>query len=87
MECDKMSLVLEGEFQAPSLVEKNELAIEEESSLREKQVEKKHSEIIIENVLDGIEDFNFPTDSLTFGMEEDRQVSFIERPSIATSQV
>ena len=30
MECDKMSLILEGEFQVPSLVENNELAIEEE---------------------------------------------------------
>ena len=46
MECDKMPLVLEGEFQAPSLVEQYELAIDEESSLKEKQVEKKHPELI-----------------------------------------
>ena len=87
MECDKMPLVLEGEFQVPSLVEKNEFAIEEESSLKVMQVEKKHLEHIIENVLVGVKDFNFPIDPLTFGMEEDRQVSFIEKSSIATSQV
>ena len=34
-----------------------------------------------------VEDFYFPIDSLNFGMEEDWQVSVIERPSIATSQV
>ena len=36
-----MPLVLEGEFQVPSFVEKNELAIDEEPSLKEKQFEKK----------------------------------------------
>ena len=87
MECDKMPLVLEGEFQVLPFVEKNELAIGKEPSLKEKQVEKKHPELIIENVLVGVEDFNFPLDSLTFVMEEDRQVSFIEKPSIATSQM
>ena len=87
MECDKMPLVLEGEFQVLPFVEKNELAIGKEPSLKEKQVEKKHPELIIENVLVGVEDFNFPMDSLTFVMEEDRQVSFIEKPSIATSQM
>ena len=55
MECEKIPLVLKGEFQVPSLVENNELAIEEESSLKEKQVENKHMELIIENVLVGIE--------------------------------
>ena len=33
------------------------------------------------------EDFYFPIESLTFGLEEDQQVSFIERPSIDKSQV
>ena len=50
MECDKMPLVLEGKLQVPTLVEKNELAIDEEPSLKEKQVEKKHLELIVENV-------------------------------------
>ena len=70
----------------PSLVEKNELAINEELLLKEKQVVKKHSEFIVENVLGEVEDFHFPISSLTFGMEENRQVSNVERPSIATSQ-
>ena len=65
-----MPMILEGEFQVPSLVEKNELSITEEPSLKYMQVEKEHSELIIENVLVGVEDFNFPIDSLTIGMEE-----------------
>ena len=82
-----MSLVLEGVLQDPLFVEKNELPIDEEPSLKEKQVEKQHPEPIMENVLVGVEDFYFPIESLTFGMEEDQQVSFIERPPIAKSQV
>ena len=42
MECDKIPLVFEGELQEPTLVEKNELAIDEEQLLEEKQVEKQH---------------------------------------------
>ena len=38
----------------------------------------------MENVLIGVEN---PIESLTFGMEKDQQVSFIERPSITKSQV
>ena len=71
MKYDKMSLILEGELQDLSLVEKNELAIDEELLLKEKQCEKEHPELIIENVLVGVEDFHFPIDYLTFGMEED----------------
>ena len=71
MECDKMPLVLEGELQNPTFVEKNELAIDEERLLEEKQVEKQHPELIMENVLVGLEDFYFPIDYLNFGMEED----------------
>ena len=70
-------------MQEPTLVEKNELAIDEVTSLKEKQVEKQHPEFIMENVSVGVEDFYFPIESLTFGMEEDQQVSFIKRPSIA----
>ena len=68
MKYDKMSLILGGELQVLSLVEKNDLAIAEESSLKEKQVKKRHSELIIENVLVGVEDFHFHINSLTFGM-------------------
>ena len=55
--------------------------------MKEKRVEKKHLELIIENILVGVEDFYFPIESLTFGMEKDRQVSFVEKPSVATSQM
>ena len=41
----------------------------------------------IENVLVEVEDFNFPIESLTFVMEEAQEVSFVEKPSVATSQV
>ena len=71
----------------PTLVEKTELVIDEKSSLKKKQVEKEHPELIVENVLVRVEHFHFPIDSFTFGMEEDRQVSFVERPSIATSRM
>ena len=74
-------------MQDSTLVEKNELAIDEELLLKEKQVEKKYMELIVENVLVEVEDFHFPINSLTFGMEENRQVSNVERPSISTSQV
>ena len=55
--------------------------------MKEKQVEKKHPELIVENVLVKVEDFKFPINSLTFGMGENRQVSNLERTSFATSQV
>ena len=60
MECDKMPLVLEGELQTSKLVEKNELAIDKESLLGEKQVEKQHLKLIMKNVLVGVEDLYFP---------------------------
>ena len=72
MKCDKMPLVIERELQEPTLVEKNELAIDKEPSLKEKQVEKQHPELIMENVLVGVEDFYFPIEYLTFGMEGDQ---------------
>ena len=71
LECDKVPLILEGEFQVPSLVENIALTSEEELILKDMQVEKKHPELLVENVLVGVEDFIFPIDSLTFGMEED----------------
>ena len=50
-------------------------------------VEEEHLGITIENVLFGIDKFNFPIDFMTLGMEEDRKVSSIGGPSISTSQV
>ena len=81
-----MSSILKGELQDLTLVEKNKLVSEEEPSLKEKQVEMEHPGLIVENVLVGVEDFYFPIESLTFGMEDDQQVSFVERPSYSTSQ-
>ena len=69
LDCDEVPLILEGEFQVPPLVKNNVLTSEEELVLKEMQVEKKHPELLDENVLVGVEDFNFPIDSLTFGME------------------
>ena len=83
MECHKMPLVLEGELQNLTFFEKKELAINKEPSLKEKQVQNQHPKLIMKNVLVGVEDFYFPIESLTFGMKENQQVSFIERPSIA----
>ena len=40
MKYDKMFLILEGELQVLSLIEKNDLAIVKVPSLKEKQVEK-----------------------------------------------
>ena len=74
-----MFLILEEELQDPTLVEKNELAIDEELLLKEKQVEKEHPELIVENVLVGVEDFHFPIDYLTFAI--------VEKPSFTTSQM
>ena len=87
MECDQMPLVFEGQLQDPTLVEKNKLAIDEEWSLKDKQVEKKHPKLIVENVLGGVEDFHFPIYYLAFGMEKHKQVSFVEKPSFSTSQM
>ena len=77
MECNKITLVLEEELQKSTLVEKNEFAFDEELLLKEKQVEKQHLELIMENVLVGVEDFSFPINSLIFSMEEDQQVSCV----------
>ena len=82
MKYEKMSLILEGELHDSTLVEKNELAIDEEQSLKEKQVEKQHPKLIMENALVEVEDFHFPVNSLTFGMEDNQQVSNVERLSI-----
>ena len=78
-----MPLSFKEEIQDPTLVEekKNELANEDE-----KQVEEQHPLKTIENVLVGIDKFNFPIDFVTFGIEEDLEVSSIGTPSNATSQ-
>ena len=87
-ECNFVPLSFKEEIQDPTLVEekKNELVNEEELLVEERQSEEQHSRITIENVLVGIDKFNFPIDFVTLGMEDDQQISYIGRPSITTSQ-
>ena len=66
MEYDKLSLILEKEFQVPSLAKNDELAIEVEPMLKTMQVKDQHPWMKIENVLVGVEDFNFPIDFFYF---------------------
>ena len=54
--------------------------------MEKRQVEEQHPWTTIENVLVGIDKFNFPIDFVTLGMEEDQQALLIGRPSNATSQ-
>ena len=82
---DTIPLMLEQEFQVPSLDMKNELAKDEKLPWEERQVEEQHLWITIDDVLVGIDKFNFPVDFLTFGMEVNQQV--FERPFIAKIQV
>ena len=65
---------------------KNELANEEEQLVEKRQVEGHHLPTTIENVLVGIDKFNFPIHIVTLGMEEDQQVSSIGTTSNATSR-
>ena len=75
-------------IQEPTLVEekKNELANKEEQLVENRQVKEHHPRTTIENVLVGVNKFNFPIDFVTLGMEKDQQVSSIGTPSNATSQ-
>ena len=87
-ECNFVPLSFEEKIQDLTLVEekKNELANDEELLVEERQVEEQHPRKTIENVLVGIDKFNFPIDFVTVGMEEDQQASYIGIPSHATSQ-
>ena len=72
IECEKMPLVLKGKLQDPPMVEKNDLAIEEESSLKEKEVEKIHPELIVENVLVEVIDLSVVQVFLLYGPRGDQ---------------
>ena len=54
--------------------------------MEKRQVEEHLMRTTIENVLVGIDKFNFPIDFVTLGMEEDQQGSSIGIPSNAISQ-
>ena len=72
-ECNFVPLSFKEEIQEPTLVEekKNELPNEIELLVEKRQVEEHHPQTIIENVLVGIDKFNFPINFVTLGMEED----------------
>ena len=44
--------------------------------MENRKAEEHHPLIRMENVLIGIDRFSFPTDRVTMGMEEEKQVSF-----------
>ena len=54
--------------------------------MEKRQVEEHHPQTTIDNVLVGIDKFNFPIDLVTLGMEEDQQASSIVISSNATSE-
>ena len=72
-ECNFVPRSFKEEIQEQTLVKekKNELTNEEELLVENRQVEEHHLQITIENVLIGNDKFNFPTDFMTLGMEED----------------
>ena len=65
---------------------KNELANEKELLVEKRQVEEQHPRKTIENVLVGIDKFNFPIEFFTLGMDENQQVSSIGTPYNAIIQ-
>ena len=72
-ECNFVPLSFKKEIQELTLVEekKNELANKKELLVEKRQVEEHHPRTTIENVLVGINKFNFLIDFVTLGMEED----------------
>ena len=59
---------------------------EEDLSVKDRQDEEHHPMNTIENVLVGIDNFNFPIDLLTLGIEENQQVSSSGKSSKSKSQ-
>ena len=68
----------------PAVVEekKNESSNEVELTMEKRKGEKQHQKTKFQNVLVGIDKFNFPLDLVTLGREEDNQASFKGRPSM-----
>ena len=83
-----MLLRIKEENLDPTVVEekKNEYANEVEQTMEMRKSEEQHQHIKIENVLAGIDKFNFPIDLVILGNEEDKQVVSIEIPSNALSR-
>ena len=87
-ECNSMLLRIKVESLDPAVVEekKNEYANEVELIMEMRKGEEQHQQTKIENVLVGIDKFNFPIVLVIVGKEEDKQVVFTRKPSIAFSQ-
>ena len=87
-ECNNMLLRIKEENLNLAVVEekKNEYANEVELIMEKRKSEEQHQQIKFQNVLVGIDKFNFPIDLVTLGREEDNQTSAQGRPSNALSQ-
>ena len=87
-ECNSMLLRIKEETTNSAVVEEknNEYANEEELTLEMRKGEELHQQIKFQNVLIGIDKFNFPIDLVTLGREEDNQALAKGRPSNALSQ-
>ena len=70
-ECNFVPMSFKEEIQESTLVKekKNELDNEEELSMEKRQVEEHYPRTTTENVLVGIDKFNFPIDFVTLGMK------------------
>ena len=72
-ECNNMLLRIKEENLNPAVVEekKNEYANEVELIMEKWKSEEQHQHIKFQNVLVGIDKFNFPIDLVTLGRKED----------------
>ena len=72
IECNNMFLSIEEEITDPVVVEekKNEYANEVELKMERRKDEEQHQQTKFENVLVGIDKFNFPIDLVTSGKED-----------------
>ena len=86
-ECNNMLLRIEENLD-PAIVEEknNEYANEVELTMEMRKGEEQHQQTKIENVLVGIDKFNFPINLVILGNEEDKQVVSTGRHSNALSR-
>ena len=87
-ECNNMLLRIKEENLDPTVVEekKNEYANEVELTMEMRKGEEQHQQTKIENVLVGIDKFNFPIDLVILGNEENKQAVSTKRPFNALSR-
>ena len=87
-EYNNMLLRIKEEITDPTVVEekKKDYANAVELTMERKKNEEQHQRTKFENVLIGIDKFNFPINLVTLGKEEDSQALAKGRPSNAFSQ-